>query len=277
MLTGDGGANTLNGGNGDDVLTGGAGADSLIGGNGTDTASYSNAGSAVVANLANSAANTADAAGDTYNGVENLLGTDYADTLTGDSGANRLDGGNGDDILRGGAGADTLVGGSGIDTADYSGSGAINLNLSTATGTGTGGDAQGDTLSGIEHILGSGNNDSFTLNLSAGWSVDGGAGQDTVTMAANSGTVNQAALLGVLSNVERIDFTASNVTANLTVDSSFIQSIVGAGNSSHLTLAKDGADTITIDPAAHYSVSGSDYTFYSDAGMTTQVAQLTIA
>jgi hypothetical protein len=41
--------------------------------------------------------------------------------------------------------------------------------------------------------------------------------------------------MGVLSHVETIDFTASDVTANLTVDSNFIQSIVGAGNSSHLT------------------------------------------
>ena len=37
----------------------------------------------VTANLANAAANTGDAAGDTYTSIENLTGSAFADTLTG--------------------------------------------------------------------------------------------------------------------------------------------------------------------------------------------------
>jgi serralysin len=64
------------------------------------------------------------------------------------------DGGNGDDYLNGGAGADNLQGGSGYDWASYSSSmSGVTINL--AAGTGTGGEAEGDTLAGIENINGS--------------------------------------------------------------------------------------------------------------------------
>jgi Ca2+-binding RTX toxin-like protein len=115
-LTGDANANSLDGGAGDDILIGGAAADALIGGAGIDTASYANAIAGVVANLAASAGNTGDAAGDTYTTIENLTGSALADTLTGSAGVNVLDGGAGNDILDGGAGNDTLIGGTGNDT-----------------------------------------------------------------------------------------------------------------------------------------------------------------
>ena len=48
--------------------------------------------------------------------IENLTGSDFADTLTGDSGNNVLTGGAGADALIGNAGNDTLTGGAGNDT-----------------------------------------------------------------------------------------------------------------------------------------------------------------
>ena len=116
-LTGTAGPDTLDGQGGNDVLIGGAGADTLIGGTGTDTASYATAPAAVVANLATPASNTGHAAGDTYNGVENLTGSAFNDTLTGDANANTLDGGAGNDALDGGTGNDILIGGAGADIA----------------------------------------------------------------------------------------------------------------------------------------------------------------
>ncbi len=70
-------------------------------------------------------------------------------------------GGAGNDTLIGGGGADSLQGGAGVDTADYSGSAApVTVNLTT--GTGSGGDAQGDTLTGVDNLIGSFGDDSLT-------------------------------------------------------------------------------------------------------------------
>jgi Ca2+-binding RTX toxin-like protein len=59
---------------------------------------------------------TGGAGTDVLSQFENLIGSDYADTLTGNGGNNVLDGGEGGDILIGGAGADTLLGGAGNDS-----------------------------------------------------------------------------------------------------------------------------------------------------------------
>lgn len=114
-IKGNAGANTLDGKGGNDVLIGGLGADTLIGGAGNDTASYALATGAVTVNLSKASANTGEAAGDTFNSVENLLGSRFSDKLYGDAVANRLTGGAGDDYLVGGAGKDTLKGDAGND------------------------------------------------------------------------------------------------------------------------------------------------------------------
>jgi hypothetical protein len=49
------------------------------------------------------AQNTINAGTDTLTSIENLLGSDFNDTLTGDAGANKLEGGVGNDTLNGGA------------------------------------------------------------------------------------------------------------------------------------------------------------------------------
>jgi len=110
-LTGAGGNDSLYGEAGNDVLNGGAGSDVLDGGAGTDTVTYANSALGVTANLADSSFNTNEAAGDTYNQVENLTGSAFNDRLTGDGADNVLDGGAGNDRLAGGAGADSLIGG----------------------------------------------------------------------------------------------------------------------------------------------------------------------
>jgi Ca2+-binding RTX toxin-like protein len=58
------------------------------------------------------------AAGDRLYGIENLVGSAFADTLFGDDGANRLAGRGGNDVLLGRGGADAFVfgPGSGTDT-----------------------------------------------------------------------------------------------------------------------------------------------------------------
>jgi hypothetical protein len=151
------------------------------------------------------------------------------------------------------------------------------MNLAAGlAGSGTTGDATGDVLSGVENVIGSNYADQFTLTLGAGWNVDGGVGNDTVHLATGSGTVTAAQLSGVLTHVEDIDFTASGVAGNLTIDASFIQNMVGAGNASHLTVNLDGNDTLATS-GSYVQHTGAEYYFYSDAAMVNQVAQLTVA
>ena len=96
----------------------------------------------------------------TGNAVANTLdGLAGDDTLYGHSGADTLNGGDDDDHLHGGGGADMLDGGPGSDTASYqSSAAAVLVRLHDARAVRLG-DAQGDTLVNIEHLVGSEHND----------------------------------------------------------------------------------------------------------------------
>lgn len=192
-LFGRAGSDTLNGGPGNDWLKGGSQADTLDGGDGIDTLDYSDSNAGVTVDLATGTVSGGTAEGDTIAGFEQVLGSDFNDKLTGDGGNNTLTGGDqndllaggsgddnlsggpGNDRLRGGAGGDVLSGGDGWDMADYSGSwAAINVNLET--GSAQGGNAEGDTISGIERLRGSQVSD--TLTGDAGRNVLIGVGGD---------------------------------------------------------------------------------------------------
>ncbi len=197
LIFGYGGRDSINGGLGNDTIIGGPGQDTLDGGPGIDTADYSTSTSAVTVNLTTGIGSGGDAQGDVLSNFENLTGSNYNDSLTGDAGANVLIGNAGNDTLRGGAGDDTLIGGpgadlldggTGIDSADYTTSGAgVTVNL--ATGTGSGGDAQGDTLTGVENITGSFYNDNLTGDGNANVLI-GGGGNDTLSGGAGNDRLN---------------------------------------------------------------------------------------
>ena len=275
-LTGDDGANviagnagndTLSGLGGDDVLIGGAGADHLDGGAGTDTASYASSRAAVLVNLATGTGSGGDAEGDTLVNIENVTGSAFADMLIGDNNANVLAGGDGDDLLIGGAGADQLIGGAGNDTASYATSGAaVTVNL--ATGTGSGGDAQGDTLSGIENLVGSAFGDTLTgdandnvLTGGAGADgLDGGAGNDTASYSTSSAAVTVNLATGSGSGGDAQGDTLINIE-NLT-GSAFNDSLTGDQNANVL-IGGAGADVLN-------GGGGNDTASYIDssAGVT---------
>jgi Ca2+-binding RTX toxin-like protein len=139
FIGGRGGNDSLWGETGDDTLTGDADADELHGGTGTDWAIYWYAPSFVFADLLFPGLNAGEAAGDTYDQIENLGGSQFADHLGGDNNPNVIFGLDGNDLIagRGGqdqlfgeigndtligdAGNDALDGGTGIDTAVFSG------------------------------------------------------------------------------------------------------------------------------------------------------------
>jgi len=323
-LTGDGGNNVLNGGTGDDTLIGGAGADTLKGGLGTDTVSYASAGAGVTV-IINGAGSAGDAIGDDLSGIENLIGSDFGDTLTGDGGANRFDGGLGSNIINGaggidtvsyaaasgamtvnifnggtnatgggradqlsnienligsihndsltgdsnantiegGGGADILVGGAGNDTASYAGSSA-GVTVSLATGTGAGGDAQGDTLSEFENLLGSAYDDILTGDSTANPNVlDGGAGNDILI----GGTGNNTLIGGAGSNTVSYTWASSAVTASLATNTGTTTSTSDTYSGIQNLIGGSGNDTLTGDANANdLNGSGGNDTLNGNAG-----------
>jgi len=117
VLTAGSGNNELHGGAGNDLLYSGAGNDLLDGGTGIDTTSYAHATAGVSVNLGLlGAQNTLGAGSDTLTGIENLLGSNFNDSLTGDNNSNVINGGLGNDTLNGGGGDDLLIGGLGNNT-----------------------------------------------------------------------------------------------------------------------------------------------------------------
>ena len=115
FLDGGDGDDTLDGGLGNNTLKGGGGADNLQGNLQIDTASYYESPEGVFVVLGRFGAG-GDAEGDTFESIENLTGSIYADTLWGDDGVNQLMGMDGNDVIKGYGGADSLHGGNGNDT-----------------------------------------------------------------------------------------------------------------------------------------------------------------
>ncbi|MGE7966138.1 calcium-binding protein, partial [Pseudomonas sp. NPDC089918] len=109
-----------------------------------------------------------------------INGTNGVDTLAGTSGDDEINALGGNDVIKGSAGGDKLDGGAGTDTVDYSASAAgVNVEVRFGTGmAGTGGDAEGDTLTNIETVIGSAFNDNFTVVGLGGIAFEGGAGDD---------------------------------------------------------------------------------------------------
>ena len=233
-LLGGADADHLYGGADNDWLTGGAGGDTVDGGPGTDTAIYlgSDAGVAVTLDETGGASPSGGhAAGDTLSGIENLTGSSHGDRLTGNSknnalsgegGADTLRGGGGDDSLTGGAGADALYGGPGTDGANYWNSDAgVTVTLDEAGGASpTGGHAAGDTLSGIENVMGSPHRDVLTGNSKANGLVGsggddeirGGGGNDWLAGDAGADDVHGG------EGVDTASYTSSDAGVTVTLD-----------------------------------------------------------
>ncbi|MGK9232156.1 M10 family metallopeptidase C-terminal domain-containing protein [Inquilinus limosus] len=194
-FSGFSGNDSLVGGAGDDALIGGTGADSLIGGDGTDAAWYWLSSVGVTVDLGIGRASGGEAGGDTFDSIENVVGSDHNDQLTGSSAANTLQGGVGNDRLAGGGGADILDGGAGFDIARYDNAtaGVTASLLNPAANTG---DAAGDTYTSIEDLIGSAFNDVLTGNSGSnylvGWQGDdvlnGGGGADRLAGGAGADT-----------------------------------------------------------------------------------------
>ncbi|MEZ0231973.1 MAG: beta strand repeat-containing protein [Methylophilaceae bacterium] len=285
-LIGNSSANYLSGNTGNDTLEGLAGNDTLNGGDGNDTATYIHASSAIVASLTTGlVAATGDAQGDTYIGIENLTGSNYADQLVGDSNNNILSGGDSNDTLEGLGGADSLDGGNGNNTASYEHAGApvvatLTTGLSDIT---TAGDAVGDVYTNIQNLLGSvyddrligdgnaniitGGDGNDTLEGMDGADVlNGGIGSDTASYAHATGvTAGSTGIIAELSDVSGITSTGDAVgdTYNSieNLSGSIGHDALYGDNNANILSGGDGDDTLE-------GLNGSDV-FNGDNGTDT--------
>jgi len=283
----------LTGGAGDDTLEGGAGNDVLDGGDGLDLASYAGASTAVVVNLASPGSNTGDAAGDSYTGIEGILGSAHNDALYGDTSADWLDGNAGNDTLRGGLGSDNLDGGAGHDRVDYRDS-SVGVSIDLSSGVNTGGTAAGDTLTNIEEIVGSNYNDTLTAasdggmivfavngndHIMGGSGIDrfyGGDGNDTL-----QGGLGADQLFGE-GGYDRVDYrdSASGVSINLSTgvfsggsaegDSlTSIEEIVGSSHGDTVVAAEGGTTFFGVGGDDSMTGGAGLDRFYGGAGTDT--------
>ncbi|MHA6324007.1 Hint domain-containing protein [Roseivivax sp. CAU 1753] len=207
-IFGNGGADSIDGGVGDDVIDGGAdadtffqsdnfGSDTIIGGEtGTDNdvVDFSNVSGAVSVLLSSTEDGTATMGANSldFSQIEGFVLSNQNDIFDGRAataglsvdagdGADRVIGGTGADTLTGGAGNDRLVGGTGADVLD-GGTGADTLNGNGGTDSITGGD-------GADVLNGGGGSD--TLDGGAGAdALNGGGGSDVLVGGAGSDTLN---------------------------------------------------------------------------------------
>src|SRR5262245_8094198 len=183
------GNDQLNGGSQDDLLMGFGGADTFNGAGGTDTVSYEAAPTAVRADLGNPATNTGtDAVGDTYTSIENLIGSQFNDTLVGNAQGNVLTGGLGADAMIGGAGNDTyFIDNAGDTVTENPGEGTDTVNASINFGLGA--NVENLTLLGSADLQGYGNALANTITGNSGNNlIDGGAGADLMIGSAGNDT-----------------------------------------------------------------------------------------
>jgi Ca2+-binding RTX toxin-like protein len=208
LLSGGAGDDILVGGTGNDVIQGGSGADNIEGGTGNDTLVYDSSLTNVSVNLLTGTATGGDAEGDTFSGIENLVGSYFFDTLTGDDV---------DNILFGSEGNDTLDGSAGTDAAGFAG----NLADYTITGDATSatvtdnniadGDEGTDTLTSIEQlqfadqsVFIDGTNNAAFNSAPVAWM----ASDDVVLV------ITEAELLANATDFEGDALSVSNVTAD---------------------------------------------------------------
>ncbi|MBZ6077521.1 calcium-binding protein [Microvirga puerhi] len=267
------GNDELNGAGGNDLLIGGTGADKLDGGDGIDTASFQYATSGVSASLATGTGTGGEAAGDTYTNIENLLGSNFADTLVGGAGSNKLDGGAGNDYLDGGDGADVMIGGTGSDTfivnhagdvlVETSADASIDTAYTSVTHTleayvenmiATGsdaitltGNAWDNTLIGNganNTLMGGAGNDVLNGNGGADY-MDGGAGNDTYYIDDPNDIVHDSGSGDVDTVIVSVNYDLNKLVGIENITGSGSASITLTGNAANNTLSgNDGANIL---------------------------------
>ena len=271
FLFGRGGADLIAGLGGDDTLVGGEGADTLDGGAGIDQVAYflETGTQGVQVNLQNGTAIDTFGTMDRLISIEQVYGSNLADTLTGAAatadflfgrgGADLIAGLGGDDTLVGGEGTDTLDGGAGIDQVAYfleTGTQGVQVDLQAGTATDTFGTT--DSLISVERVHGSDYADTLSgsstgdlffgrggadliLGLGGDDTLVGGEGADTLNGGAGFDQV--AYFLETGTQGVRVDLRAGSATDTFgNTDQLIGIEYVHGSNGNDTLLGSDGND-----------------------------------
>jgi Ca2+-binding RTX toxin-like protein len=264
-LFGEAGNDTLNGDTGNDFLVGGQGSDRLNGGDGKDTASYFSSRTGVAASLFDRAGWAGDAAGDQFNAIENLEGSDFNDFLVGDNGDNILIGLGGNDDLDGRLGNDWLYGDDGNDTL-WGNDGDDVLEGGLGNDTLRGG-------AGNDHLIGGQGNDQLDGGLGndildggeGNNRLDAGDGNNTIRASDGnntlfSGSGNDQVAVGNGNNDIRVGEGNNTVTVgngNNTIYGGAGVDVIQTGNGKNQIYAAEGANIIRTGDGDDLIFSGS--------------------
>jgi Ca2+-binding RTX toxin-like protein len=245
----DGGAgnDTITGSNANDVIVGGAGDDILNGGNGDDV--FKMAGTTDGFDAVNGGAGYDKISATDFStrigltsitGVEAISSGGYSAYISGSSAADtldftnvvltsitKIDGGSGNDALTGSAGDDTILGSGGDDIL----SGGLGNDVFSYTGTSNGFDT-----------------------------VNGGAGQNSISALANSTVIGLTSISGIQTisgqaytgvyisgsaNADTLNFTNVTLTAITKIDGGAGNDVITGSTASDVILGSGGDDTLT--------------------------------
>ena len=197
-ITGDGGANVLNGGAGNDTLNGGTGIDTLVGGAGNDTYVIDTTTDTLTENAGEGTDIVKSSVSYTLSDyIESLTLTGSAANATGNNQSNTLTGNASNNVLDGGLEADKLIGGKGNDTYIVDNAGDT---VTEASSSGT-----DDVQSYISYTLAT-NLENLTLLGSAAINAKGNAVNNAIL-----GNSNNNVLEGLAGN-DTLDGSAGNDT-----------------------------------------------------------------
>ncbi len=244
-----------------DTFYASAEANQFTGNGGVDTVNYQYSNVAVTVNLNTGLGSFGFAVGDTYTGIQNVVGSAFNDTFVANNAVSVFNGGS-----------------AGSDTVDYSASG-VAVTVDLFNGTGTGGYAQGDSYVSIENVIGSAGNDLFYASTVANTFDGGTAGNDTVSYKNSTGAPIVASLVsgvggtGGDANGDKY-ISIENLTGSENVNSSLtgdgLDNILTTLGLSNTNMLDGGAGNDTLDGRA-----GGHNSLYGGLGADTFFVQAT--
>jgi Ca2+-binding RTX toxin-like protein len=217
-LTGDGGANVLIGGLGNDTFNGNAG---------SDTASYATATGPVTANLQTQQSSGA-AGNDVLNNIENLIGSNFVDNLTGSNVANIITGGSGADIIAINSpnnGIDDNV----LDIVRFAEAGEF-----------------GDTISQFDATGGAGTADRVEFTSALNTLFDDGTNDNNIAFVTDNNTNNDNVAVNLNGTIEALFLDGANTEGVTNANLGVAAQVAAEFNAEFAITAADGEATILV-------------------------------